>query len=52
MMQLKRVELLEHLQRELNPNTYQVRMLEFGAELSDIYGELYELELTRPQKSM
>jgi len=27
-------------------------MLEFGAELSDIYGELYELELKKKQKSM
>lgn len=27
-------------------------MLEFGAELSDIYGELFELELKKKQKSM
>merc|ERR550514_188997 len=27
-------------------------MMEFGAELSDIYGDLYELELKKPTKSM
>ena len=44
-MHLKRIEIIEYMQQQLNPNTYQVRMLEFSAELSDIYGELYELEL-------
>ena len=27
-------------------------MMEFGAELSDIYGELYEIELKKPKKKM
>ena len=27
-------------------------MMEFGAELSDIYGELYELEIKKPTKKM
>jgi hypothetical protein len=27
-------------------------MMEFGAELSEIYGELYELEISKPKKSM
>ena len=52
LMHTKRLELLEPLQTELNPNTYQVRMMEFGAELSDIYGDLYELEVANPKKSM
>jgi len=51
-MQTKRVEFLEYLQSELNPNTYQVRMMEFGAELSEIYGELYELEINKKTKTM
>ena len=46
----RRIELLEHLQKELNPNTYQIRMMEFGAELSDIYGDLYEIEIKKPKK--
>ena len=51
MMHGKRVELIETMQRELNPNTYQVRMMEFGAELSDIYSELYESELKKAKKN-
>ena len=47
LMHQKRIELLEHLQKELSPTAYQVRMLEFGAELSDIYSDIYELELQK-----
>jgi len=25
-------------------------MMEFGAELSDIYGDLYEIEIKKPKK--
>lgn len=51
-MHQRRVEALELLQTELNPNAYQIRMLEFGAELADIYSEMYELEVKKPKKSM
>ena len=51
-MHQRRLESLEFLQKELNPNAYQIRMLEFAAELADIYSELYELELKKPKKSM
>jgi hypothetical protein len=27
-------------------------MMEFGAELADIYGDLYEIEIKKPKKSM
>jgi len=27
-------------------------MMEFGAELADIYGDLYEIEISKPKKSM
>lgn len=27
-------------------------MMEFGAELADIYGDLYEFEISKPKKSM
>lgn len=47
LMHQKRIELLEHMQGELSPTAYQVRMLEFGAELSDIYSDMYELELQK-----
>lgn len=50
-MQQRRCESLEFLKAELNPNTYQVRHMEFGAELSDIYGDLYELEVQKPKKN-
>ena len=52
LMHQRRAESLEAIKGELNPNAYQVRMMEFGAELSDIYSDLYELELRKPQKSM
>ena len=45
MMHQRRLESLEFMQKELNPNTYQVRMMEFGAELADIYSDLYEYAL-------
>ena len=44
LMHNRRIESLEYLQSQLNPNAYQIRMMEFGAELSDIYGDLYEIE--------
>ena len=43
---------MEFLQSQLNPNAYQIRMMEFGAELADIYGDLYEIEINKPKKSM
>ena len=52
MMHNRRSEMLEFLKKELNPNAYQVRMMEFGAELSDVYGDMYELEIKKPKKSM
>lgn len=51
-MHQRRAESIEYLKGQLNPNAYQVRMMEFGAELSDIYGDLYELEILKPKKSM
>jgi hypothetical protein len=51
LMHQKRIDYLEDLQKQLNANTYQVRMMEFGAELSDIYGDLYELEIQKPKKN-
>ena len=51
LMQQRRIEMLEFLAGELNPNTYQVRQMEFAAELADIYGEVYELELLKPRKN-
>ena len=51
-MHNRRIESLEYLQSQLNPNAYQIRMMEFGAELSDIYGDLYEIEFKKPKKSM
>uniref|UniRef100_A0A7S3CST0 KIF-binding protein n=1 Tax=Strombidium rassoulzadegani TaxID=1082188 RepID=A0A7S3CST0_9SPIT len=51
LMHTRRAEMLEFLKSELNPNAYQVRLMEFGAELSEIYGELYEIELRKPRKA-
>merc|ERR1719198_1151116 len=39
MMLNRRIEMLEALQKELNPNHYQIRMMEFGAELAEIYSD-------------
>lgn len=50
-MQQRRCESLEFLKTELNANTYMVRQMEFGAELSDIYGDLYELEVQKTKKN-
>lgn len=47
MMLSRRLEMLEDLQKQLNPNHYQIRMMEFGAELSEIYSDIYELELKK-----
>ena len=52
LMHQRRLESLEYLQTQLNPNAYQIRMMEFGAELADIYGDLYEIEIKKPKKSM
>jgi len=43
--------MLETLQSELNPNHYQIRMMEFGAELADIYSDQYDIEKRKPKKS-
>lgn len=50
MMHQRRFESLEFLKKELNPNTYQVRMMEFGAELADIYSDLFEIACKTPKK--
>ena len=52
MMLNRRKEMLEALQSELNPNHYQIRMMEFGSELSEIYSDLYDLELRKKKKSL
>ena len=52
MMLNRRKEMLEALQGELNPNHYQIRMMEFGAELSEIYSDLYDLEWRKQKKSL
>jgi len=51
LMNQRRIDMLELLQKELNPNHYQIRMMEFGAELADIYGEQYDIEKRKPKKS-
>lgn len=51
MMLNRRIEMLEALQKELNPNHYQIRMMEFGAELAEIYSDIYELECKKEKKS-
>lgn len=52
MMLNRRKEMLEALQSELNPNHYQIRMMEFGAELAEIYGDIYELEWRKKKKNL
>ena len=52
MMLTRRIEMLEPLQKELNPNHYQIRMMEFGAELSEIYSDIYDLELRKEKKNV
>lgn len=39
----RRLESLEEMKAALNPNAYLIRQLEFTAELSEIYSELYEI---------
>jgi len=51
-MHERRVGSLEHLKAALNPNAYQVRMMEFSAELADAYGDLYEIETRKAKKSL
>lgn len=51
MMLNRRIEMLEALQGQLNPNHYQIRMMEFGAELSEIYSDVYDLECRKEKKS-
>lgn len=52
MMLNRRKEMLEALQSELNPQHYQIRMMEFGAELSEIYSDIYDLEWRKKKKSL
>ena len=52
MMTKRRAESLEALQGQLNPQAYEVRMLEFAAELAEVYSDLYELCLKKPKKTI
>ena len=47
----RRIEMLEELQKELNPNHYQVRQMEFAAELADTYSEVYEASLGKKKSA-
>ena len=44
MMHQRRVDSLEFLKGEINHNTYQVRLMEFGAELCEIYADIFDYE--------
>ena len=44
--------MVEYLKGQLNPNAYQVRMMEFGADLADSYGDLYEIEINKDKKNL